>query len=312
MKAEKDLSHYGKARGGALLLTLWCVAVLSLTIVLIAQIVSSDVDSESLRSRRFAARELALTGVAYGINPDIHRDSELLHQRYPNGDVLDVLISSEAARLNINYLLRESDHHTLKSLFTLWKIPTMPQEIAVASLIDWTDADSLRQLNGAERDDLAGQTKYSLPKNRDFRSIDEMERVRGMDFVAEAAPDWRDYFSVYSGRKVDIQDAAPAVLQAVGGLTGDQAELLVKWRNGPDGQPGTGDDHVILNLSEVGEKLGLSDAQQALLQATFQVGNEPSRVVSTARVGGTQYRIVVVLDRRRAAARQEYLLWEEG
>lgn len=312
MNAGPGFSLFRKTRGGALLLTLWCVAVLSLTIVLIAQIVSSDVDTESLRSRRFAARELALTGVAYGINPDTHRDSELLHQRYPNGDTLDVLISSEAARLNINFLLRERDRHTLKSLFALWKIPTMQAEIAVDSLIDWTDSDSLRQLNGAERDDLADQTVYSPPKNRDFRSVDEMERVRGMDSVAEAVPDWRDYFSVYSGGKIAIQDAAPVVLQAAAGLTGSQAELLEKWRNGPDGQPGTGDDHVILSLDEVGDKLGLSDIQKAALQAAFQVGGEPSRIVSTARVAGTQYRIVVVLDRRKAAPRQEYLLWEEG
>lgn len=296
-------------KGAALLLTLWCVAILSVTIVLIARIVESDVDTESLRSRRFEARELALTGLAYGMNPSLKKDSELFHQKFPDGSSLDVRIISEGARPNINLLLKEKDRHTLKNLFRIWDVSDEDSRVAIDSLVDWTDPDSLRQLNGAEREDLLNQTKYSLPKNRDFRAVEEMKRVRGMDAVAMAQPSWKDFFSVFSSNKLDIQDAAPDILQAVAGFTREQAVDLQKWRNGADELEGTDDDHIIKKLGEVTAKLGLQEPQQAALEAAFQVGGEPSRIVSTARVGGSQYQISVVLDRRKAG--KGYLLWEE-
>ncbi len=309
----KATVYFGRSEnGGALLLTLWCVAVLSLTIVLVARIVSSDVDTESMRSRRFEARELALTGLAYGMNPALKKDSELFHQKFPDGRSLDVRILSESARPNINLLLKEQDHHTLKKLFTLWEIPDLERSVAIDSLVDWTDPDSLRQLNGAERDDLLNQTKYSLPKNRDFRSVEEVERVRGMDSIERAVPGWKDYFSVYSGNKLDIQGAVPEILEVVAGLTKEQAELLQKWRNGPDGQEGTDDDYQIKNLDEVVARLGLPGTAREALLAAFQVGGEPSRIESTARVGGAQYRITVVIDRQKARAGQGIIHWGEG
>ncbi len=63
-----------------------------------------------------------------------------------------------------------------------------------------------------------------------------MARVRGMDAVARAKPDWKDYFTVYGNGKIDIQDASADVLEAAG-LTSTQAEAIIEVRNGGDRLP---------------------------------------------------------------------------
>lgn len=295
--------------GAALLLTLWCVAIVAVTVVLTARIVDSDVESESARSRRFEARELALTGIAHGGNPKLERDCELFHQRLEDGSQLDVRVTSESARLNINLLLQQPDRLILKGLFKLWEVPPDEARVAIDSLIDWTDRDDLRQLNGAERQDLEGQTDYSLPQNRDFQSISEMRRVRGMDAIARYQPEWPIFFSVFSGERVDIQDVSSDVLCVTAGLSHSQAAQLVKLRNGSDGLPGTDDDLVIQTIDEVIPLLGLNDVQAEALRAGFVVGGEPTRIESTAIVGGTQHRISTVVNRKSAPPAR--MTWDE-
>ncbi|MEI6337375.1 MAG: hypothetical protein WCQ57_02180 [Verrucomicrobiota bacterium] len=295
--------------GAALLLTLWCIAVVAVTVVLTARIVGSDVEDESMRSRRFEARELALNGIAHGMNPGLKRGSEILHQKREDGGGLAVRVTSESARLNINRLVKEKDAHTLKNLFALWGVPADEARVAVDSLADWVDEGDLRRLNGAEREDLQNQTTYALPQNRDFQSLSEVRRVRGMDAVARHQADWGDYFSVFSRVPLDIQDALPEVLRVWAGLSGEQAESLVEFRNGGDGLPGTFDDRVIQSLDEVIRRTGLSEAQAEALRAGFQVGAEPTRIESTGRVGGMSFRICTVAD--RSQQKPARLNWEE-
>lgn len=296
-------------RGAALLLTLWCLAIVSITVVMIARMVDSDVAVERTRSRKFEARQLAFTGIAHGMNPNLRRDSELLHQKNAEGGEIAVRITSENARLNINLLLQQPGNLTLKRLFTLWGVPQDVTSMTIDSLVDWTDAGDLRQLNGAEREDLQNQTAYSIPRNRPFQSIDEMQHVRGMDIVAQFNSEWRDCFSVFSGAQTDIQDASGDVLRAAGGFSGAQVEALMEIRNGKDKLAGTPDDYQFDSLDDVIQRIGLSDARAIeSLRAGFMVGGEPMRIQSTAWVGGVVYRIQTVVNR---TDKPKFLDWSE-
>ncbi len=84
-----------------------------------------------------------------------------------------------------------------------------------------------------------------------------MARVRGMDAVARAKPDWKDYFTVYGNGKIDIQDASADVLEAAG-FTSTQAEAIIEVRNGGDRLPGTGDDTEIKDMNWVAEAAGIA------------------------------------------------------
>lgn len=293
-------------RGAALLITLWCVAVVAIVVVTLARVVSADVDTEKVRVKRFEARELALSGLAHGMNPKLERDSEFYYQKLPTGGEWHVRVIGETSRLNINTLLADRDSRVLERLFRLWGVSDEDIRIVTDSLGDWVDRDGLARLNGAEREQLVGQDRYSLPENRNFRSVSEMARVRGMDAVAQAKPDWKDYFTVYGNGKIDIQDASADVLEALG-LTSTQAEAVIEVRNGGDRLPGTADDAEIKDMNWVAEATGIGPEQAESVLQNFQTKAEPSRVESVGIIGGTRYRITSVLDRKQGTS----FSWEE-
>lgn len=293
-------------RGAALLITLWCVAIVAIVVVTLARVVSADVDTEKVRVKRFEARELALSGMAHGMNPKLERDSEFYYQKLPAGGEWHVRVIGETSRLNINALLADRDSRVLERLFRLWGVSDEDIRIVTDSLGDWVDRDGLARLNGAEREQLAGQDRYSLPENRNFRAVSEMARVRGMDAVAQAKPDWKDYFTVYGNGKIDIQDASADVLEAIG-LTSTQAEAIIEVRNGGDRLPGTADDAEIKDMNWVAEAAGIGPEQAGSLLQNFQTRAEPSRVESVGIIGGTRYRITSVLDRKQGTS----FSWEE-
>lgn len=289
--------------GVALLLTLWCVAVVAMATVGVARLIGLDSETEGLRVRKFETRELALTGIAHGSNPEMPRWHELLHQRLPDGGTLDVRVTSEGARLNINRLLQEPENPTLKRLFSLWGIPDDEARVAIDSLADWTDKNDSHRLNGAEREQLQDQDVYSLPENRDFRSVEEMAQVRGMDAVTHRHPQWREAFSVYSGDKLDIQDAPLEAMIAMG-LDSETAARIVETRNGPDGIAGTKDDRIVQDIAKAAQEMG---ADPELVSKIFTTATEPVRVESRATMGPTHYVVTAIIQRRQGTA----IYWEE-
>ncbi len=293
-------------RGAALLITLWCVAIVAIVVVTLARVVSADVDTEKVRVKRFEARELALSGMAHGMNPKLERDSEFYYQKLSSGGEWHVRVIGETSRLNINSLLADRESRVLERLFRLWGVSDEDIRIVTDSLGDWADRDGLARLNGAEREQLVGQDRYSLPENRNFRSVSEMARVRGMDAVAQAKPDWKDYFTVYGNGKIDIQDASADVLEAAG-FTATQAEAIIEVRNGGDRLPGTTDDTEIKDMNWVAEAAGIGPEQAGSVLQNFQTKAEPSRVESVGIIGGTRYRITSVLDRKQGTS----FSWEE-
>jgi len=297
-----------RRRASALLLTLWCVAVLSITVLAVARMVETDVQMQTLQSRRFEARQLALTGVAYGLHPRMKRWDSLLRSKSPDGAELEVRIMSEASRLDINHLLREEGHRTLKELFKIWEVPEEFISTIVDCLSDWVDHDDLTSLNGAEAQDLVDQPQYSIPANRDFRSVDEMEKVKGMDVVAAVKPNWAEYFTVHGGRTVDLQDASIDVMRACG-IPIDQAEQIDELRRGPDGIAQTADDLIIKDAREFLRQLGVFNAEA--IAARFSANSGPTRIESTAKLGGIDYRIAVIADVGERNRDSTLIDWQE-
>jgi len=181
----------------------------------------------------------------------------------------------------------------------------------VDSLYDWVDEDDLRSLNGAEREDLLGQPRYSLPQNRPFVSTAEMERVRGMDAVSAQFPAWRRYFSVFSSDQFDIHDAPLDWLVVAGELPETLASQWIKLRNGTDELAGTEDDLRLSNIADLRAILGLSEIQLAALEQSFTVTADPIRITSLAAIGTVSYSIAVVARASEAGNPPELISWEE-
>src|SRR5215472_19079565 len=94
-------------RGSALLLVLFTIILLTGLITATVGFLKNDVDEYGARSKEFRARQLAESGLAFGMHPMINdEDKSLLEQKAEDGGSFHVSIASESTRLNINFLLQ--------------------------------------------------------------------------------------------------------------------------------------------------------------------------------------------------------------
>lgn len=293
-------------RAAALPLVLWAIFVLTTVVVVVLGLVDFDLDLETAGAKRFTARNISLTGVAYATHPQIKRGDPLLFHKFPDGSELYVQIQNENARLNINSLL-QGDTAPLRDLFKFWGLDDRQSSMLADSLKDWVDADEFRSLNGAEAGDLAPDSGSSRPENRPFLVVSEMKRVRGMEALEQVKPDWEDYFSVRSSGRLDLQDVSPDLLQVFGGLSRDQALEVVKYRNGPDGRAATEDDRPIAGAEAVAAIVPLGQTQLAHLNSRFGAGGETRRIVSQGTCGGLHHVISAVA----VAGGGKFMEWSE-
>ncbi len=299
-------------RAAALLLVLWAIAILSFAVLWVADLVNLELAARSADSRGMAARQIALSGVAIGLHPQVTReDTELLNREVRPGETMRVRIRGEGARFNINRLLAQQDRMMLKNLFVLWGLDGDAADVLIDRLTDWVDDDIGRQLNGAERSEYEAAGIVGAPADRPFRSVDEMGRVLGMEELAAVKPDWRDAFTIFGDGKIDVNEAGADVLQAATGLTPEMTADVIRARLGPDGEEGTEDDLRFESIDQLNGWLTASSypADQAAARLTTE--STVKRIDSRGMVGDCERLISVVAESGDGSQGSSYLLWEE-
>ena len=300
------------ARGAALLLVLWAIAVLSFAVLWVADLVGLELESGAAGAKRLAARQIALSGVALGLHPQVTReDVALLNQDLDDGGKLRVRIRGEGARFNINALLAEQDRITLKNLFILWGLSNDEADVLFDRLTDWVDDDAGRQLNGAERADYEAMGILDAPADRPFRSVDEMGRVLGMEILAERNPAWREAFTVFGDGEIDVNEAGPDVLQAVTGLTPEMVGDILRLRRGGDEIEPSEDDVRFESVEQLGGWLQTSPLPLDRVTARLTTESAVKRIDSRGLVDDCEVLISVVTAAGDGGQATEYLLWEE-
>lgn len=299
-------------RGAALLLVLWAVAILSFAVLWVADLVNLELATRSADARGMAARQIALSGVALGLHPQVTReDIELLNREVRPGEVMRVRIRGEGARFNINLLLAQQDRMVLKNLFVLWGLDSDAADILIDRLTDWVDDDIGRQLNGAEQAEYEAAGISDAPANKPFRSVDEMSRVLGMEELTAIRPDWREAFTIFGDGKIDVNEAGPEVLQAATGLTPEMAADIIRVRVGPDGEENTEDDLRFESTDQLNGWLTASAYPADQAAARLAVESAVKRIDSRGIVGDCERRISVVANSGEGGQGASYLLWEE-
>lgn len=300
--------------GAALLLVLWAVAILSFAVLWAADLVNIELSTGSTESKGMAARQLALSGVALGLHPQVTReDFALLNQEIRPDEKLQVRIRGEGARLNINETLAARDTLVLKNLFTAWGLAPDAADVLIDRLTDWIDDDIGRQLNGAEQSDYEALGIVDAPANRPFRSVAEMGRVLGMEELTAVNPNWRDAFTIFGDGKIDVNEAGADVLQAVTGLTPEMASEIVRARAGPDGVEGTEDDLRYESVDQLKGWLAASAYPAEQVGARLTTESTVKRIDSRGIVGDCERVISVVAQSGEGGATgNKYLLWEEN
>lgn len=288
-----------RRRGSALVAVLWLIAILAFTALATVQVVKLDVDVVASQITGFRARQLAEAGIAVGANPAVERDDPVLKQSFGDGyEGFDVRLASEAGRFNINALLLRDDKPLLRSMFMDWGLDMDRAQAVVDALADWVDGDDFISLNGAEVDWYEEQGRINQPFNRPFYSLDEMRLVAGMDMVEAVRSDWRDWFTVWSGGALDVNEAQPELIAAAAEVSVDDALAVVEQVLGPDMLRDTEDDARFQNLEEVLAILGVPEMMRAIVAPRLTVNDTTTRIESIGYSAGARHMITLIVRNR--------------
>ena len=287
------------ASGSALIAVFWIMAILSLAVFSAVRVVYHDADVASSQVNGFEALQVAERGIAVAINPAIQRDDPLLRWEDEERDIrYRARITSEAARFNINVILLRKDKQLLTDIFTDWGMELFDAQELVDNLTDWVDAGELAELNGAEVEWYEDQGRPNHPFNRPFYNLDEMRLVKGMQMLEEIKPDWRDWFTIWSNGKLDINEARPELIAAAAEVSIDDAEDLVEHILGTDRKRDTEDDQRIQNLTEGLEMLGVSEFQRPIVEPRLTVQDTTTRIISQGWAGTVKRQITLIIRSR--------------
>ena len=297
-----------KPRAVALPIVLWCLAFMAGLVVLTAGIVNSWIDNESRAERKFIARQMALTGLAFGLNPEIKPGNPLLKSGNPDGEGYEVRIDNEAARINPNFWIEQANRPIFLKLFESWGIDRDLGEAAIDGLVDWVDGDDFLSRKGAERGDYDRAGRPGYPANRPLRHIREMEAVMNLSPLLSQKDNWQDYFTVWYSGKISIQHAQEPILRELAELTPSQIEALLKMRAGRDGIEGTDDDQKLGSSESVAGFLGAGGRQRDALINFFDASGDIRRIESSGYCHGTTHKIIVV---GSGGSPNQIMSWEE-
>jgi hypothetical protein len=296
------------SRAIALPMVLWCIAFLAGLVVLTGGLVRGWIESESLAERKFVARQMALGGIALGLNPVVENGSPLLRKGNKNTEGYEVKITNESARLNPNFWIQSGNRAIFNRLFANWGASLAEAEAAIDSLQDWIDGDDLVSLKGAERGEYERAGRPGYPANRPLKHIREMESVMNLAPLLAAKQGWQEDFTIWYSGKISIQHATEPILTALAELTPQQCQSLIEMRVGRDGIENTTDDQKLQSIEAVADLLGAGGNQRAALLEFFDTSGDLRRIESTGWCGGVSHKIVVISPTGGAG---QMMSWEE-
>jgi general secretion pathway protein K len=289
-------------RGSALLLVLFAIILLTGLITATVAFVKNDIDEYSAVNKEFRARQLAESGLAFGIHPQVqNEDRSLLEQQTPDGGQFRVGISSESTKLNINSLLQNGRDDLLERLFARWGVAPKTAEAAVEGLGNY--------LSNPQRAQMGSQSTNIAQLVPQFVAVEEMSLVPEFGPIMEKQPDWANFFTIWGDGKIDVNLADADMIELVTGVSPATADQFVKYRWGPDGKPFTADDRMYSSMDEVRAALGLSPEQFQIVEGLLTLESEVDRIESTGIIAGYEKTIVVITARNKTPVR--YLSWQE-
>jgi general secretion pathway protein K len=212
-----------KARGAALLLVLWLVALLTALVGSFALAARTEHLQGQVLARGVEAGALARAGIEYAVwrmGREDRRQRWMADGREyrwdpgtlaPGGEV-SIRIVDEQGKVDLNM----ADAGLLSALFQAGGSGRAQAAALAAAILDWRDVDDLAQPGGGaeDRDYAAAGLPYGAA-DAPFASVAELEQVLGMTpaLFARVAP----HLTVFSGRPLpDPAFASGVVLAALG------------------------------------------------------------------------------------------------
>jgi general secretion pathway protein K len=261
-----------RARGAALLLVLWLIALLTALVGAFALNARIEALQGRVLSGGLQAQEVARAGVEYALVR--LADTEPATRWTPDGRTyqwgfagseVQIEIVDETGKIDLN----QAQLPLLSALMQAVGVERDVAERVAASIVDWRDADQLTQPGGGAEDPdyAAAQLPYGA-KDALFETVAEVEQVLGM--TPQLFELIEPHLTIYSGRaQPDPTYAQAAVLVALGL---DPQPVLAQRGNGgvlPSAGPlvATGS-----GTYSVASRARLPDGREAALRTVVRAG----------------------------------------
>jgi type II secretory pathway component PulK len=289
----------GKSRGAALMAVLWLIAILAMACLATLRVISFDMELASSKVHGSRARQVAEMGVAIGSNPAVKRTDPILKQlNAETGEGFEVKVASEGGRFNINYLILQDDKALLKEIFINWGLTLDDAQDLADALKDWVDENDNEELNGAEKEYYEKEGRINQPFNRPFYNLSEVSLVKGMNLVEAVKPDWRDWFTIWSGGPLDLNEAAPELIAAAAELSVDRVDIIPETVKGTDEIRDTTDDVPFQNAAAALDLLGIDTDGRPDLAKRFTVNDATTRIESMGYAEGAKRKVTIIVANR--------------
>ena len=119
-----------------------------------------------------------------------------------------------------------------------------------------------------------------------------------MDLVEAVRPDWRNWFTIWSGGSLDLNEAPAELIAAAADVTLELAALIPDTVRGTDGIRDTDDDVPFKDVNTALDLLGLDATIRPDLAQRFTVNDTTTRIESTGIAGSAKRRISVIIRNR--------------
>jgi hypothetical protein len=294
-----------KARGAALMLSLWALFLLSAMVISWALDIDARLALSGNANRSLEAEAMACSGAEIALHPAVKPGSPLLHGGIGPGKRFQARITGEGGRLNLRYLLAGENPQRLEVLRKYLEVKGVDlneRDRMIDCLLDWVDPDNLVRLNGAEE-----EPGYK-PANKPLTTIEEVKRIRGWEEFT-STNDWDADFTLNSTGPIDLTWASRDVLLSLPGMTEPFVDQFLTIRRGPDGVEGTEDDAAFRSLDEVRVALGYTPEQFKQLAGLAGFKDPVLRVVSVGQSGDVTRTVRMVI--RKSGNSVQLVTWKE-
>lgn len=152
-------------------------------------------------------------------------------KRETNDEILEIRITDENARININF----AQPDRLRKLLENAGVKDDEIIVIIDSIMDWKDADKEHHLSGAEDDYYEAFTEPYKAKNRPFDVPEELSLVRGVkpEYMSGDGKDstgLNSLITTFGKNAININTVSQEVMKFLG-LNDVEIETIIKQRN---------------------------------------------------------------------------------
>lgn len=268
-----------RTHGFALPLVLWCIGILAAALVTAAVFIDASLSAQALSTQATIARQLALSGITFAIAAKTEKFPATFMRTVKGEGEFTVERTSDSGRVNLNALLRRKDTEALARMLTALGGDPLKTPAAAAALKrrTWLIED--------------GSQEGFLP----FESPAQLQGVPEFADAMAKSTKWREAITLWGNNPIDLNFADATLLTTIGGLTAQQASLLVKARLGQDGIAGTKDDLKFSSVEQAAALAGLPPEAVKLFATYFGTSTVLQRIEAAATVGRLKRHISVVI-----------------